>query len=141
MLKDVINEFEDSIEFRNQENDDVEKFFYEELECKNVPEGVIEFYKDYDGCSLSINEIFSLEDIKNEVSEFFDDFLKGMGIDFSEYKYIPIADDGMGGYYAFNADNDDETIYYLDHEFPDEIQSYENFEDFLNELCNMDTEI
>ena len=141
MLKDVINEFKDSIEFKEQENNDVENYFYNELKCANVPNGVLEFYKEYDGCSLSINDIFSLEGIKNELTEFFEDFLKGMDIDSSEYKYVPIADDGMGGYYAFLSNNEEETIYYLDHEFPDEIQSYENFEEFLNELCSMDTEI
>ena len=94
MLKDVINEFKDSIEFKEQENNDVENYFYNELKCANVPNGVLEFYKEYDGCSLSINDIFSLEGIKNELTEFFEDFLKGMDIDSSEYKkYMKKAKD------------------------------------------------
>ena len=64
-----------------------------------------------------------------------------MEIDYSEYKYVPIANDGMGGYYAFLSNSKEETIYYLDHEFPDEIQTYKNFEDFLSEICTMNSDL
>ena len=140
MLKDVINEFK-YLEFQKQKNTEIKKYFHEELKCENVPDGVIEFYKEYDGCRLSINDIFSIQEIKNELSEYFVDFLGGMGIDYSKNKYVPIANDGMGGYYAFLSNSKEEMIYYLDHEFPDEIQTYENFEDFLNDICSMDAEL
>ena len=35
-------------------------------------------------------------------------------------QYIPVANDGMGGYYAFIGNKKDENIYYFDHEFASE---------------------
>ncbi len=35
-------------------------------------------------------------------------------------QYIPFASDGQGGYYAFIGNREDENLYYLDHEFPDD---------------------
>ena len=64
-----------------------------------------------------------------------------MNIDSKKDKYIPVADDGMGGYYAFLSNKNDEKIYYLDHEFPDDIQAYNNFEEFLDEICSLDSNI
>ena len=49
MLKEVIEEFDDIIEFNVQGESDVESYFHDELGLMNVPEGVIEFYKEYDG--------------------------------------------------------------------------------------------
>lgn len=138
MLNSIIKKFEKNLELKKQEKQNIEKFFSEELKCKFVPHGVIEFYKEYDGCELSINNIFSLEEISNEIKEFFCDFLEGMGINTDKYKYIPIANDGMGGYYAFLANRKEETIYYLDHEFPDERMTYNNFEEFLKYNCLLD---
>ena len=142
MIEDIIKEYEDVLDFVKQDHQEIEKFFRNELQCENIPKGVLEFYKKYDGCSLSINDIFSLEEIKQILLDEFDDFLDAMGIDKEEGRYVPIADDGMGGYYVFLSSEKDETIYYLDTEFPDEIQDlYKNFAEFLEDICIMDAEL
>lgn len=140
MLKEVIEEFEDIVEFNVQGESNVKAYFSDELGLTNVPTGVIEFYEEYDGARLSINDVFSLEEIKQELEDF-DIFLKAMGLNPDTDKYVPIANDGMGGYYAFLSNSDEETIYYLDHEFPDNINSYESFEDFLRDICEMDADL
>ena len=140
MLKEVIEEFEDIVEFHVQGESDAESYFKDELELTHVPAGVVEFYKEYDGARLSISDVFSLEEIKEELEDF-DIFLNAMGINPETSKYVPIANDGMGGYYAFLSNSEEETIYYLDHEFPDDINTYDSFEDFLRDICEMDADM
>ena len=140
MIEDIIKKYEETADFTKQENKDVEKFFKEDLDCKFVPNGVLEFYKKYDGCMLSVNDIFSLQEIEEEMADYFKSFLKGMGID-SEERYVPIANDGMGGYFVFLSDKDEEIIYYLDHEFPDERTTFDSFEEFLEEQLSMDSDL
>ena len=92
--------------------------FEKQFNCTNVPEQVVDFYNENNGKSLKINDIFSFETIVKEYNGFFKTFLSG-GINHdSSAQYIPIANDGMGGYYAFVGNKDDENIYYFDHEFP-----------------------
>ena len=140
MLKDVVAEYEDIEDFKPQKNENVECYFKEKLKCENIPEGVLEFYNEYDGCVLSINDVFALKEITEELL-FFKDFLKAIGIDGEKEKYIPIANDGKGGYYAFLSNKKEETIYYFNHEFLDNIQTYTNFEEFLKYTCKLDKEL
>ena len=51
------------------------EFFKNELNCSNVPKQVIDFYNKYDGKRLTINEIFSKEEIKQEINGYFKEFL------------------------------------------------------------------
>ena len=39
----------------------------------------------------------------------------------------------MGGYYAFISNKKDESIYWLDHENPDELNKFEDFKSFLED--------
>lgn len=108
------------------------EFFKNELNCSNVPKQVIDFYNKYDGKRLIINEIFSKEEIKQEINGYFKEFLNS-GIKHNENDMlIPIADDGMGGYYAFIGNKQDENIYYFDHEFPLDDSEIYTIEDILN---------
>lgn len=141
MIESIIEKYDKISGFVAQENSEVEKFFEEDLNCEYVPNGVKEFYKKYDGCRLSINDIFSLKQIEKSLNEFFPTFLVGMGIDGNVYKYVPIADDGMGGYYVFLSNKEEEKVYYLDHEFPDEPVIYDTFEDFLDDILSMDSDL
>lgn len=94
--------------------------FEEQFNCTNIPKQVIDFYNEHDGMNLKINEIFSFEQIVKEYNKFFPEFLSGgMKYDPSA-QYIPIASDGMGGYYVFIGNKEDENIYYFDHECPTE---------------------
>ena len=108
------------------------EFFKNEWNCSNVPKQVIDFYNKYDGKRLTINEIFSKEEIKQEINGYFKEFLNS-GIKHNENDMlIPIADDGMGGYYAFIGNKQDENIYYFDHEFPLDDPEIYTIEDILN---------
>ncbi len=93
--------------------------FEMQLNCTNVPKQVVDFYNENDGMDLTINEIFSFKKIVEEYNGLFKDFLSGGEHDL-DAQYIPIANDGMGGYYAFIGNKEDENIYYFDHEFADE---------------------
>lgn len=94
--------------------------FEKQFNCTNVPNQVVEFYNKHDGMSLTINEIFSFNEIIEEYNGFFKEFLSaGINHD-SSAQYIPIANDGMGGYYAFIGNKKDDNLYYFDHEFADE---------------------
>ena len=94
--------------------------FEKQFGCTNVPKQVLEFYDKHDGIDLTINEIFSFEKIIEEYNGLFKEFLSsGINHDL-DAQYIPIANDGMGGYYAFIGNKEDENIYYLDSEFPED---------------------
>lgn len=133
MLQDIIEQMEkrdDVFKFQEQEKN-VEDYLFNELKCKHVPQEIIEFYNKHDGCSFSINAIFSLDKIKEKFNHF-NVLLLAMKFE-SKNRYIPFMNDGMGGYYAFNSDIDDERIYYFDHEFPDEVLEYLSFSELLEE--------
>lgn len=107
-------------------------FFKDELNCSNVPKQVINFYNEFNGKELTINKIFSKEEIKKEINGHFKDFLNA-GIKHNENDMlIPIANDGMGGYYAFVGNKKDENIYYFDHDFPSEDPNIYTLEDIIN---------
>ena len=85
-----------------------------------------------------LSDIFSIEELQKEY-ENFDEFIKAMGLeeDMKKYNFVPIANDGMGGYYVFISNEPSDKIYYLDAEFPEELEEcmvYENFKQYLEEL-------
>ena len=94
--------------------------FERQFNCTSVPKQVVDFYNEHNGMDLTINEIFSFEKIVEEYNGFFKDFLSSGVKHDSSAQYIPIANDGMGGYYAFIGNRNDENIYYFDHEFANE---------------------
>ena len=106
------------------------------MQVKNVPKDVIKFYASCNVVVIkSLSEIFSLQDIRKELDEF-NDFIVGMDLkeDMERYNLIPIANDGMGGYYVFKANEKDEHIYYLDCEFPEKVDNCVKFDSFNNYL-------
>lgn len=137
MLEKVIEEVQEKtglISFFETDNSDVENYFKNVLKCEYVPKQVIEFYEKYDGASFDINEMFSLENIKNEAEEFAN-CADEYEIDYNVDKYIPIADDGMGGYYAFLSSTNSEKIYWIDTEnVGNEWKSYNDLSSFLKEM-------
>lgn len=95
--------------------------FIEQFNCTNVPKQVVDFYSENDGMNLTINEIFSFDQIVDEYNGFFNTKFLSSGIKHDpDAQYIPIANDGRGGYYAFIGNKEDENIYYFDHEYANE---------------------
>ena len=111
-------------------------FFEKKLKCTNVPKQVLEFYAKCDGKDLKINKIFSKKEILEEMDNF--KHYLNTGIKHNKNNFlIPIANDGMGGYYAFVGNKEDENIYYFDHEFADEDPEIYT----INDIINMDLEL
>ncbi len=121
----------------------VKAFFKNSLGgAKYVPKEVIKFYGQCNGFGVyALNDIFSLERLYNEAENFLE-FIDAMGLteENEASVLVPVADDGMGGYYAFKSAVKDPTIYYLDHEFPsplEECQSFKNFNEFLEHIKDL----
>lgn len=137
MLEETIENIKnntDTITFIDGSNNNVEDYFKSELNCSFVPKQVIEFYEKYDGIDFDINELYSLKQIKEETNEL-KEYSDSYEIDYDNNKYIPIANDGMGGYYAFLSDREDEKIYWIDTEnVGNEWKQYKDLSEFLNEV-------
>lgn len=102
----------------------VKCFFKDTMNLKYVPKNVIKFYASCNGIIIKfLSDIFSLDQIKEEY-EHFDEFIKAMELedDMKKYNLVPIADDGMGGYYVFKSNVKDDHIYYLDSEYPEKLE-------------------
>ena len=122
---------QDTIYFEKKTNNKVEAIL-KSIGCEFYPEQLVEFYSSYEFARFSADDILSLEEIENEL-ESFADFIDAMGIDNAEDHYVPFGLDGMGGYYAFISNKKDEAVYWLDHENPDELNKFENFNSFLQD--------
>lgn len=109
----------------------MKEFFEKELKCTHVPQQVIEFYTECDGKDLKINKIFSKKEILEEMDNFKQYLNAGIKHNESDL-LIPIANDGMGGYYAFVGNKKDENIYYFDHEFAEEEPEIYTIEDIID---------
>jgi len=134
-MEKIIKKFydlqQDTIYFEKKENNNVEATLAS-IGCDFFPKQLVEFYSSYKFARFSADDILSLEEIENEL-ENFADFLDAMGIDNTEDRYVPFGVDGMGGYYAFISNKKDESIYWLDHENPDELNKFEDFKSFLED--------
>lgn len=91
-------------------------------------------------CALKINEIFPLEIIKEllKPDSDFMMFVEEMQIEgeMNEYGFVPVADDGLGGFFVFASNQKDNAIYYIDHEKKFNIKKcakFVDFEEFLEE--------
>ena len=117
----------------------VKTFFKNEIKAKNIPKQVVDFYARCNGFTIMyLLDVFSLERIKKESKEFLE-FIEDMQLedDMKEYNLIPIADDGMDGYYVFKSNVKDDHIYYLDTEHPEKVDNcfkYKDLKDFLQDL-------
>ncbi len=111
--------------------------FEKQFNCTNVPKQVIDFYNEHNGMRLTMSEIFSFEEIIEKYNGFFQDFLSSGIKHDSDAQYIPIANDGMGGYYAFIGNKEDENVYYFDHSFPDD----DPIEYTIDEIIKNDSEL
>lgn len=139
MLKEIINNIEsrtDSIKFIKVKNNNVDEYFKMQLGCEFVPKQIIEFYENYDGASFLISDIYSLKSLKDLKEQFIND-ANNFEIEYTKDKFIPIANDGMGGFYVFSSNKNDEKIYWIDSEnVGQEWMYYQNLEEFLNEMYN-----
>jgi len=114
-------------------------------EIKNLPQEYLEFMNLTDGLGLSVSEILDTSDgeysfvetNKQYKKEFLDAFAK----DFVADDYSLFATDGMGGYYAFSAQENNEKVYYFDHEFSDDLKTYKSFIHFLKDLIKQEIEL
>jgi len=130
----------------DQENENIEEYFKKEFDCEHIPSEFLEFYKYFDGCSLLISSIYSINNNgplfkSNSDEKSTREFCKFLGINYENNKYFIFANDGMGGAYAFIKNKPDEQIYYLDHEFPDTIESYKSFYEYLSTQVEMGIDI
>lgn len=137
MLKQVIEEIKkrpDLISFIEKKNEDVSDYFRNVLHCAFVPKQVIEFYENYNGADFSINSIYQLHKLK-DLLDVFKREVKSFDIEYDEDKYIPISDDGMGGFYVFSSNKEDDKIYWIDTEnVGNEWKIYDDLADFLDEM-------
>ena len=109
-----------------------------------MPKDYIEFMSITDGLSLSISEIFSYYDLPKENGEendFKQKYLDAYGLDYRAYEWLFFANDGMGGYYAFRNTQDDDKVYYFDHEFPSDLKTYKTFTHFIKQVIKDEKEI
>ncbi|MBR6034206.1 MAG: SMI1/KNR4 family protein [Clostridia bacterium] len=137
MLDDIINKIEgrpDLINLNEGGNSDAESFFKNNLKCEYVPKQIVEFYEKYDGATFTINDLYSLD----ELSDLFDslnDEAYAFDIDMEKDRFVPIADDGQGGYYAFISNREDDKIYWIDHEnVGNSWYTNRDLADFLDEM-------
>ena len=117
-------------------------FFKENYNLEYVPESIIDFYSNYDGIAFStVGNVFSI--IENDNVESYEEsleentikeFCDSLDLDQEKYHFFFIGSDGMGGYYAIRTNQEDERIYWLDHEFPDKFMEVLNQDTFDNEL-------
>lgn len=134
-MEEIIQKFNklqrDTIFFEKKKNSKVESIL-KSMGCEFYPVQLVEFYSSYEFARFSADDILPLEELESEI-EYFEEFLEDMGIDSKENHYVPIGLDGMGGYYVFISNKKDEAIYWIDHDNPDEINSFENFHAFLED--------
>lgn len=142
----ILNSWNDNTTIDNPYNENanmkkIKMIFKEKLKCEFIPVGVINYYLENNGEDIAAGYILSLENIVDETSNFRTQFLPFMDMTDENDKFIPVADDGMGGYYVFSSKRNEEKIYYLDHEYgPTKIDSYENFGQWYDQMKKIENE-
>ena len=136
MLDQVIKDIKKTglIEIIKGKNSNVLEYFKNTLNCSYVPKQVVEFYSKYDGARFTINDMYSLKELKDLASDFKYES-KAFKIKYEDDMYIPIADDGMGGYYVFSSNKKDNKIYWIDSEnIGSKWFEYKDLADFLDDM-------
>ena len=110
---------------QNKEQEDVMLYFLNELDCTHVPQDILDYYvaNNGEGKNCENLTILSLETLKEELENYFPEFLNSFGYEGDE-RLIPFATDKGKGYYVFVGNKNDNTIYWLDPDFPDDWKEY-----------------
>lgn len=110
---------------QNKEQEVVMLYFLNELDCTHVPQDIIKYYVTNKGEGKICENftILSLEAIKEELENCFPEFLYSFGYEGDE-RLIPFATDEAKGYYVFVGNKNDNTLYWLDPDFPDDWKEY-----------------
>lgn len=110
---------------QNKEQEVVMLYFLNELDCTHVPQDILDYYvaNNGEGENCKNLTILSLEVIKEELENCFPEFLNSFGYEGDE-RLIPFATDEAKGYYVFVGNKNDNTLYWLDPDFPDDWKEY-----------------
>lgn len=110
---------------QNKEQEVVMLYFLNELDCTHVPQDILDYYVAHNGEGKNCKNltILSLEVIKEELENCFPEFLNSFGYEGDE-RLIPFATDEAKGYYVFVGNKNDNTLYWLDPDFPDDWKEY-----------------
>ncbi len=138
-ITDALKVIKDDKEFEIEpqtENFDIESV---KLKFPFLPKDYLEFSKHYNSITNTgtINGFNSKLNknglLSNKDTIEFQKYLDGYHKKYKVKDWYFIGDDGMGGEFAFSTKNNDGKVYYFDHENPNELITYKNFLEFLNE--------
>jgi len=112
-----------------------EKFSFEEAKTRFpfLPNDFLEYANQYKWIELGAGILGSYSHQPSNLSgnEHMQEYLDGYGKGYKVEDWYFIANDGMGGEYAFSTKGNDERVYYFDHEYPETLKAYKNFTEFV----------
>jgi hypothetical protein len=126
-IDDIIKKLEVAGAFTNPPSKEAIDF----LVGKKLPKDYLYFMSKTNGIEFACGCVFAMP---KEEDDLLQDELDAFEQGYQAKDWFFFGDDGMGGYVAFNIkDDNNQSVYYFDHEFPEELIPTDTFTDWLKE--------